>query len=243
MPLKTASALRSLALARSRSLSRRLSLALSLSLSLALGVGEARAQRAAQQANINDPQVQAALRALEQEPTIQEVQQAALRFYHVESETVESLRSRAALKSLAPDINASYRAGNNGVFINQFDYLNGDQTQNYQVGRDFSRGDVYEWQVSGSWSLSRLVFNPEVLDVASMAAIQEGVLKEITRLYYTRRRLQVDLIFSNPQDPATRMSKQLRIDQITATIDALTNNLLSKHAENVKGFSQEGRSW
>lgn len=210
---------------------------------LSLIASEARAQRAAQQANINDPQVQAALRSLEREPTIQEVQRAALRFYNAEPETVDSLRTRATIKSLLPDVSASYRSGNNGVFINQFDYLNGAPTQNYQVGRDFSQGDVYEWQVSGSWSLSRLVFNPEVLDVSSMAAIQEGVLKEITRLYYTRRRLQVDLIFSNPQDPAVRMSKQIRIDQMTATIDALTGNLLSTHAESVQSFTQEGRSW
>ena len=224
-------------------LTRTLTRTLTLTLTLTLASQEARAQRAGQQANINDPQVQAALRALEQEPTIQEVQQAALRFYNVERETVESLRDRAGLKSLAPDVSASYRSGNNGVFINQFDYLNGAPMQNYQVGRDFSKGDVYEWQVSGSWSLSRLVFNPEVLDVSSMAAIQEGVLKEITRLYYTRRRLQVDLIFSNPQDPSVRISKQLRIDQITATIDALTHNILSNHAEQAKGFSQEGRAW
>ena len=197
----------------------------------------------AQQRDFNDPEVQAALQALEREPSIQEVHAAALRFYHAEPETIESLRSRANLKSLLPDVNVSYRQGNNGVFINKFDYLQGDPTMDNQVGRDASRGDVYEWQVSGSWSLSRLVFNPEVLDVASLAALQEGVLKEVTRLYYTRRRLQIDFIISNPQDVGTRLSKQIRIDQLTATLDALTNNLFANYSAQNGRVTRGQGSW
>lgn len=197
----------------------------------------------AQQRSFNDPRVQEELKALEQEPSIQEVHKAALRFYHAEPDTIDSLRTRAAFKSLLPDINVSYRQGNNGVFINKFDYLQGDPNMDSQVGQDLSKGDVYEWQVSGSWSLSRLMFNPEVLDVASLAALQEGVLKEVTRLYYTRRRLQIDFIISNPTDPGTRLSKQIRIDQLTATLDALTNNLFAQHsAENLR-VSRGAEGW
>jgi len=197
----------------------------------------------AQQSSFNDPRVQEALKALDQEPSIQEVHKAALRFYHAEPETIDSLRTRAAYKSLLPDVNVSYRQGNNGVFINKFDYLQGDPNMDSQVGQDLSKGDVYEWQVSGSWSLSRLMFNPEVLDVASLAALQEGVLKEVTRLYYTLRRLQIDFIISNPTDPGTRLSKQIRIDQLTATLDALTNNLFAQHAAETQRISRGGGGW
>ena len=149
----------------------------------------------AQQRDFNDPEVQEALQALEREPSIQEVHAAALRFYHAEPETIDSLRSRANLKSLLPDVNVSYRQGNNGVFINKFDYLQGDPTMDNQVGRDASRGDVYEWQVSGSWSLSRLVFNPEVLDVASLASAftsrRSGSLRCVARFRLLPRQLEV----------------------------------------------------
>lgn len=197
----------------------------------------------AQQRSFEDPRVQEALKALDQEPSIQEVHKAALRFYHAEPETIDSLRTRATYKSLLPDVNVSYRQGNNGVFINKFDSLQGDPTMDYKVGEDLSKGDVYEWQVSGSWSLSRLMFNPEVLDVASLAALQEGVLKEVTRLYYTRRRLQIDFIISNPTDQGTRLSKQIRIDQLTATLDALTNNLFAQHAAETQRISRGGGGW
>lgn len=178
--------------------------------------------------DFNDPAVQQALKALENEPTIQEVHKAALKFYNAEPSTISSLRTRAQLKSLLPDVHVRYRTSNNGVFIDKFDYLQGDPTMNNMIGQDKSAGDVTEFQVSGSWSLSRLLFNPEVLDISSLAALQEGVLKEVTRLYYTRRRLQINLILSDPRDPGTRMSKELRIKQLTATLDALTNNLFTK---------------
>ena len=192
------------------------------------------------QAQFNDPRIQAALQELNQEPTIQEVHRAALKFYNAEPETIKSMRSRANWKYALPDVNVRFRQSNNGVFIDKVDYLMGDVTQNNLIGRDESQGDVYEYQVSGTWSLSRLLFNPEVLDVSSLAGLQEGVLKEVTRIYYTRRRLQIDLILKNPRDPATRLSKELRIEQLTATLDALTQNLFAKSAAGSARVSRGG---
>ena len=195
-----------------------------LCLSISMMCYQAHAQR-----NFNDPEVQQALKALKTEPNIQEVHKAALKFYHAQPSTISSMRTRAQFKSLLPDVHVRYRVSNNGVDINKYDYIQGIETDRFLVGADNSLGDVSELQIAGSWSLSRLLFNPEVLDVSSLAALQEGILKEVTRLYYTRRRLQIDLILSNPRDPGTRMSKELRIEQLTATLDALTNNLFARN--------------
>ena len=203
-----------------------------------LWLGSAHAQRA----NFNDPRIQKALQDLNAEPTIQEVHRAALRFYNAEPEKIESMRSRANWKYILPDVNVRYRQSDNGVFIDKLDFLQGAADQNYAIGKDLSEGDVKEFQVSGTWSLSRLLFNPEVLDVSSLAGLQEGVLKEVTRIYYTRRRLQIDLILSNPRDPATRLSKELRIEQLTATLDALTQNLFSKSSAG-RGRVTRGGEW
>ena len=195
-----------------------------------------------QNRSFDDPRVQQALKDLESEPSIQEVHRAALKFYNAEPERVASLRTRANLKYLLPDVNVRYRRSNNGVFIDKLDYLQGEPTQGYAIGKDQSEGDVSELQISGTWSLSRLLFNPEVLDVSSLAALQEGVLKEVTRLYYTRRRLQIDMILNPPADQATQLSKEIRIDRITATLDALTNNIFSKHSASTTRITR-GDEW
>jgi hypothetical protein len=73
-----------------------------------------------------------------------------------------------------------------------------------------------------TWNLPQLVFNAEELDVASLAGLMEGLLKESTRLYFMRRRLQVDMILTPPTDQASLLSKDLRLQELTGLLDAMT---------------------
>ena len=174
------------------------------------------------------PGVQRQLDALKDEPSVQKAQAAGLAFFNIDVAAVQGMRSRASYKALMPSVNARYRLNDTK--------LNVDTTNIVAVGQDpflFDNvtGQVNEFQVGVRWNLPLLVFNAEVLDVGSLAVLQEGVLKEITRLYYTRRRLQIDLILNPPADPSTRMSKELRIEELTSTLDAMTGNLFTRHLE------------
>ena len=68
----------------------------------------------------------------------------------------------------------------------------------------------------------------EELDVASLTGLMEGILKESTRLYFMRRRLQVDMLLTPPSDQATFLTKQLRMEELTALIDAMTGGWFAK---------------
>lgn len=182
------------------------------------------APAAAQEQQFN-PFVQRQLDKLQEEPSIQEAQAAALKFFNIDPDTVGSMRTRAGLKSLLPNVGARARFGSSDVNLDNFNFV---EFPGQVARRDEAVTDSLEFEVSGSWDLSRLVFNPEVLDVSSLVVLQESVLKNVTRLYYTRRRLQVDLILSPPSDPATRLSKELRIEELTATLDSITGNLFSQ---------------
>lgn len=171
------------------------------------------------------PMIQRQLDALKEEPTVQKAQAAALSFFNISPSGVQSMRTRAAYKGLMPTVDARYRRNDTN--------LNVDTTNTVAVGPeaflfDNVIGSADELQVGVRFNLPLLVFNAEVLDVGSLAVLQEGVLKEITRLYYTRRRLQIDLILNPPNDPATRMSKELRIEELTSTLDAMTGNLFTR---------------
>ena len=167
---------------------------------------------------------QAQLDKLKSEPTIQQAQQAALRFFNINPSAVEGMRSRAALKGIMPQLEARYRHNMSDMDVNQINLNLGQSPYLF----DNVEGTVKEIQVGVRWDLPLLVFNSEVLDVGSLAILQEGVLKEVTRLYYTRRRLQIDLILNPPTNAATELSKTLRIDELTSTLDAMTDNLFSK---------------
>lgn len=173
-----------------------------------------------------DPEVRHALKELDKEPTIQEAQKAALEFFRIDPDTVGSMRTRAGLKSLLPSLGSKYRYGASYVDLSKWDFI---QYPDRVAGRDAADFTVNEVEVSASWDLSRLIFNPEVLDVSSLVVLQEGVLKEITRIYFTRRRLQVDMVLNPPTDPETKLSKELRIQELTSTLDAMTGNLFANY--------------
>jgi len=168
--------------------------------------------------------VQEKLNRLKLEPSVQAAQKAALKFFNIDAGAVQAMRGRAAWKGLMPQLEARYRQNRSDLDVDQRN-LNIAPTP-YLF--DNVEGSVKEFQVGVRFNFSLLIFNAEVLDVGSLAILQEGVLKEITRLYYTRRRLQIDLILSPSTNPATQLSKELRIDELTSTLDAMTGNLFTK---------------
>ncbi|MGK0358498.1 MAG: hypothetical protein ACI9U2_000787 [Bradymonadia bacterium] len=164
---------------------------------------------------------------LKKEPSVQAAQKAALRFFKIDPDTVSGMRSGSQWKWVLPEIDVRYRVNDGTVDVERID----QQVQNDAFSFDDARSNVNEWVFQGSWALPRLIFNPETLDVSSLAVLQEKILKEVTRLYYTRRRLQVIMILNPPKDLASRISKELRVEQMTATIDAMTSNLFAKWAK------------
>ena len=175
-----------------------------------------------------DSTAQAKLKALEKEPSCQQVQQKALKYFNISGRQVASLRTRASTKALLPvlEVSGGYTDSNvDEVTMNEMDFPSAE------FGPWLLKGAAGNaWDVRGrvSWDLPRLIFNSEVLDVASLAGLMQGVLKEATRLYYMRRRLQVDLILSPSADPATLISKQMRLDELTSLIDAITGSWFSQ---------------
>ena len=167
------------------------------------------------------------LAKLKAEPSVRDVQEAALRYFRVNGEQVSSMRTRASWKAVLPVMEVSGGFARSAVDEDTFNFevFNIEQSnltaQTPWVMKG-SSGAAYEIRGKMSWNLPQLVFNAEELDVASLAGLMEGLLKEATRLYYMRRRLQVDLILTPPTDRATHLSKQLRLEELTGLIDAMT---------------------
>lgn len=164
---------------------------------------------------------------LKKEPSVQMAQKAALRFFKIDQDTVGGMRSGSQWKWVLPEVDVRYRMNDGTVDVNRID----QQIQDDAYSFDDATSNVNEWVFQGSWALPRLIFNPETLDVSSLVVLQEKVLKEVTRLYYTRRRLQVSMILNPPKDAASRISMELRVEQMTATLDAMTGNLFAKWAK------------
>ena len=88
-----------------------------------------------------------------------------------------------------------------------------------------------------TWNLDRLVFNAEELDVMSLIGIQDGIQREVTTLYYVRRRLQIEQMLNPPTTVSARVAAELRLEELTGLLDAYTGGFFSRSLK--KGSKHE----
>jgi len=87
------------------------------------------------------------------------------------------------------------------------------------------------YQVSLRWRLDKIVMSSEQIRVISesqdVVKLRDKVLDEVTRLYFDRRRLQVDLLLNPTGDLKKQLEDELRLQEMTANLDALTGGSFS----------------
>ncbi len=60
-----------------------------------------------------------------------------------------------------------------------------------------------------------------------MVQLRDDILDEVTSYYYERRRLQIELLEAPPSNMRSRIKKDLRVQELTANLDALTGGYFS----------------
>jgi hypothetical protein len=176
-----------------------------------------------------DEEVDRFLRRFAHEPKVREVQIAAIRFYNVSPERISSLRSRTRSKALVPGISIGVTNSLSSFQLNVDDIVFRNRTTSARI--EDQSADFLGFTASASWGLDRLVFNAEELDVMSLIGIQDGIQREVTALYYVRRRLQIELQLNPPTSLEARLSGQLRLEELTGLLDAYTGGFFSREIE------------
>jgi hypothetical protein len=166
------------------------------------------------------------------EPTIHDVQRAALRYYHLEPERIRGLVTSARVKALLPEIDAGIDSTVGHTFNNTQDALY--PTFPYKE-RDAGSSDQMVWHVHAVWDFSRALFNPEQLDIETLNSLQETLIREVTTIYFARRRTMAALVMSPPQDDEELFDEQQRLQEMAATLDAFTGGNFAARAWNGEG--------
>lgn len=171
--------------------------------------------------NIHDLKI-----AYDREPPFKELQAAAMKFAEVDPEKIAKWRKEAKLKCIVPKVSVGVdnnRASNNEIYTSASkDYV--------VVGPDdVSNG----WDVSVSWDIAGLIWSDEQLSIDNRSRLttqlRNDILDDLRRAYFERKRLQFELLNSRSSDPGLRFEKELRVEELTQTIDDLTGNYLSEH--------------
>ena len=159
------------------------------------------------------------------EPSIEEIREAAIIYAEVQPEKIRKWRKAAASRAWLPDLKVAY--DNDKDWQSSYYYYSGKY-----VDDDITEGKDKGWSISVTWELGDLIWNSAQTSIDTrsrlMVQLRDDVLNEVTRLYFERRRLQIELLMYPPSDARERIEKALRLQELTANIDALTGSYLSK---------------
>ena len=163
--------------------------------------------------------------SLKREPTIRQVQEVAIQYAEVSPNKIKRWREKARIKAILPKFNI-------GV-----DHSASDTYEIYTSSKDSywmygPRDNTEGWDMNLSWDLSELIWNPDqtTIDIRSklMVQLRDDILDEVTRIYFERRRLQIGLAAGAQETEISTVNKKLRIDELTANLDAFTGGWFSR---------------
>lgn len=180
-----------------------------------------------------DPMIQAKrlLAKFDYEPSVVDAQQAAARYARVNPSAYESWISEAHLAYLLPRrlYGRLRHTGRDDRDVRTTSSGSGSITD---LVSDYAE---LQFELRAEWDLTRLVFNRDSISatrqIERLVNQREDLLTTINKLYFARRQLQVEMEMSPPNTIERALRQQLRIDGLTADLDALTGGWFSKEVE------------
>ena len=166
---------------------------------------------------------------LNNEPAIADIQKAVIKYADViRPERLNGHRRSIALSALFPS--ATFK-----LDVERDHWEGGSTSTSIPSGDDFLwRGvDAAEWYISASWDLGDLIWDDQQRQIDNqqryMIELRDDLLDKVTRYYFERKRLRQEILNNSTEDQIELNEKKLRLEELTAYIDALTGGYLSRH--------------
>ncbi len=172
------------------------------------------------------------------EPPAREVQKQTVRYANVRNLKIKSWQTGSRLAALLPSLSFGKDfSSSNNVDI---DRAGTNDPDRFIFGpEDTGRG----WDFDVSWDLGDFIYSSDQTSIDSreklMVELRNDLLAEVTRIYYERRRLQMEAALTPAADSREHMDRLLRIDEMTALLDGFTANHFSQRLEKIYRFNPE----
>lgn len=178
-----------------------------------------------------DLEVDTLLARFATEPSVAQVQTWAAQAGQVDPRAVAAWLRDARRFAALPELRVEYGFADD--WSNDYDSFDAfgnpptsEAAATEQVRTSAGTGRKQDVGLKATWDLPSLVMSSErlrAIDQAIDAAKLRGaLLDEVTRLYFERRRLQVDMALAPRPDAQGRVEDALKLAEATARIDAMT---------------------
>lgn len=174
------------------------------------------------------------------EPSIRDVQKLAVFYAQVDPEKIKNWQALVAKKAWLPKFAIGLGGDKNRTTSDNIygSYTGGGQS--YIGPDDKTFYNNFGWDVSLSWDLGDLIWNADQISIDSrsklMTELREDILNEVTRLYFERRRLQYEILAIEMDYSQADLEKKMRLEELTALIDALTGGTFSQEIERKRSY-------
>ncbi len=160
-----------------------------------------------------------------QGPPIQEVHRAAIRYAEVMPNKIRGWRAGAMWRNWLPKFTVNLDRSKDQTIASSTSggkttFSVGPEDESFKVGFGFT------------WDFANLVWNPDQVSIDTrsrlMVQLRQDILEETTRLYFERKRLLAEFQGNLTADSVLLRERQLRVEELTAQIDALTGGWFSR---------------
>lgn len=166
------------------------------------------------------------------EPSVREVQEAAMQYALVADDVLNGYQRSAKWTKLLPRTRVRYRQD-----VDDDTTVSINETGERDLSLDDNENTNYEMQLE--WRLDEMLMGPTrvqaIRETSRLVQLRDDILDEVTKVYFDRRRVQVDITMNPPGDPKTRAAKELRLEELTANLDALTGGWFSQRVKAGRG--------
>jgi len=164
-------------------------------------------------------------------PSINCVHKMAIDYAEVSPEKIKAWRRRAKWKAILPKCSVGFSES-----IDENIEIYKSASTAYVVTGPEEKGA--DWDIGLSWDFSELIWNSSetTIDIRSklMVQLREDILEDVTRLYFERKRLVLEITnmqespFEEGETVDKISEKMMRVEELTAHIDALTGGKFSE---------------
>ncbi len=175
------------------------------------------------------------------EPTVEATMDAAVEFSGLGADRLNGLYRRAGGAKALPKklfYEMTYKDEDRDRPQGVYTYADNVATSwtQYKLTDYKQNTDTLQHKIHAEWDLSGIVFNSDQIRVVSTmnsaVKTRDSLLKAVTKAYFARRKLQIDATLNPPSDVAKKLDQDLKIQELTATLDALTGGWFSEQLKN-----------
>jgi len=196
---------------------------------ITVGTTSAPSKRVKRTKSANSDKIDSIMNKFNNEPKIEDVQKEALKYAHINNGRFESWISRAKNQAWLPKIYVKGQVRKK----NKDDYTQDDLSLGSFSDQGITVEDQSYIEAKAEFDLRELVFHPDELrvnkEILTSVKDRKKLLEYITKLYFDRRKNQINLVLNPPRSSKGLLNAKMKIIQQTSIIDALTNGYFSKN--------------